>query len=619
MFQQKLKLLLVDPNIPDRELIKSYLNHGDQFIYDIAEVESGVIALELIQSIKPDLILLNDSLSDLSGMQFIQKLNGDVEEKGLPIIVLADQENPNSAIDLMKAGVLDYALKKALNKTRLLRIMQQAVDRLELIRRLNLQKILVERNNRRLRRANQQLLLEIKERKRVEDILEHRAFHDTLTDLPNRDMFITSLDQSLKKQQNDDERLMALFCLDLNRFHYINESLGYDTGDFFLLEIAVRIQKFAGPNALISRTGDDKFLIYTDSVESDITTIANHLQKIVSQPVKIGAREIYSSANIGAVLFSHFEIPAESLVRDADSSLYYAKKTNRTYYEVHDASINREITRQFEFETSLRQALVRDEFEVHYQPIISLPNEIPTSMEALVRWRHPEKGLIPPDQFIPLAEESGLIVQIGELIARKACEQNVAWQKAGLPPLKIALNISAMQFKQIRFLEFIRELLRESTLEARFLDLEITESMVMGNEEHTIVTLQETKKMGVNISIDDFGTGYSSLSYLKRFPIDTLKIDRSFIKELPVDHGNIEIVKAIVGLARGLNLDLVAEGVENGEQLNFLYNEGVRRIQGYYFSQPLEAKEVPAFINRYMPPIGETRSLPAAGAAGLNN
>ncbi len=426
------------------------------------------------------------------------------------------------------------------------------------------------------------------ERVMFEEELTQLAHYDSLTDLPNRVLLQDRLNQAMREADRL-ERLVAVMFLDLDRFKTINDTLGHDTGDALLKAVAERLQASLRPGDTISRLGGDEFTVILANVAhvDDVTRVA---QKILDQfvpPFRIGGRDLFVTPSIGITLYPLDEKQPENLLKDADVAMYHAKELGGNRFQFYTPELNARAARQLELETGLRQAIERREFILHYQPLVDVKTGRIIGMEALLRWQHPKFGLIPPLEFIPLAEDTGLIVPIGEWVLKTACAQIKAWHDTGFPALQVAVNLSSKQLRDKNLINVVKQALKEAGIEARYLDLELTESVLMHDMDLAITILKELKAVGVSFSLDDFGTGYSSLSYLKHFPIDYLKIDRSFIQDITTDLFGAGIVRAIIVMAHTLNIKVVAEGVETHEQLVFLRQEGCDLTQGYYCSKPL--------------------------------
>ncbi len=420
--------------------------------------------------------------------------------------------------------------------------------------------------------------------------LNQLAYHDILTDLPNRLLFQDRLEHALTKARRAGQRVALLF-LDLDRFKNINDSLGHEWGDNLLCEVADRLRNCVRESDTVARLGGDEFMVILERVENlkQVAAVAQKILTRLTMPVEMQSYSLYATASIGISLFPNDGTDVESLMKCSDAAMYRAKELGRNNYQFYTADMNARAHELLLLETSLRQALERDQLVLHYQPQYDLNDMRLVGFEALVRWRHPEHGMISPADFIPLAEETGLIVPIGEWVLRTACEQNRAWQKQGLLPVRMAVNISARQFRQSGLIQQVSQTLHETGLDARWLELELTESMIMGNTENAIRTMQALNTMGVELAIDDFGSGYSSLAYLKRFPISKLKIDQSFVRDVMVDANDATIAASVIALAKSMQLEVIAEGIEDADQLAFLQKKGCHQGQGYLFSPPLPA------------------------------
>lgn len=452
---------------------------------------------------------------------------------------------------------------------------------------------------------------DITARKQAEEQLMHDALHDALTHLPNRTLLIDRLRYAIQLSKRTEGFLFAVLFLDVDRFKVINDSLGHRIGDQLLIAIAQRLSKCLRPADMVARLGGDEFVILLEDVRdvNQVTTIAECIQQTLSQPFTLEGNEVFTTVSIGIALsLVGYTLP-EDLLRDADIAMYRAKAQGRARYEIFDAGMYTRAVALLQLETDLRWAIDRGEFELHYQPIILLKNNRITGFEALVRWRHPTRGMVSPTEFIPSAEETGLIIPLGTWVLREACRQMQVWQTQ-FPqqlPLTISVNISSKQFTP-HLIEQIRQILNETGLSPAQLRLEITESILMENTESASTMLTQIQALGIQLSMDDFGTGYSSLSYLHRFPIDTLKIDRSFINKIDVDGEQLAIVRTIITLAWNLGMDVVAEGVETQKQLAQLRALQCEYGQGYFFSKPLTGEAAAQFMASALP-LGRLNSI----------
>lgn len=438
---------------------------------------------------------------------------------------------------------------------------------------------------------------DITRRKRAEERLLHDALHDALTGLPNRTLFSEKLKRSIGHAKRRPNYLFAILFLDLDRFKVVNDSLGHLIGDQVLIVIARRLESSVRPGDSVARIGGDEFVILLDDVKDtdEVLSLATQLHDKVSAPINLNEQQVFSSASIGIVLSqdvlsSRLYGRPEELLRDAGTAMYQAKALGRAQFQIFEVSMRARAVALLALETQLRRAIQKQELEIYYQPIVSLATRRITGVEALLRWQHAEHGFIAPTDFIPLAEETGLIVPLGEWLLRTICEQARAWHEAGYSGLRVAVNVSMRQFRERSLPALIDQILADIGLPSQILELEITESIAMQNVEFSLATLNELSAMGLQLSIDDFGIGYSSLERLKRLPVQTLKIDQSFVKDITNDGNDATIVTAIIAMAHSLNLKIVAEGVETEEQLAFLRTEGCDEVQGYLFSKALPAE-----------------------------
>jgi diguanylate cyclase (GGDEF)-like protein len=427
--------------------------------------------------------------------------------------------------------------------------------------------------------------------------LRHLATHDSLTSLPNRVLLDDRMSQAIVHAERAGESF-AVCVLDLDRFKLINDSLGHRAGDELLKHVARRLTSAVRNVDTVARLGGDEFvLIISEAREpADAGQVADKVLEALQAAVQIGELEIHTSASIGIAFYPGDGTTIETLYAHADAAMYCAKQRGGSSVEFFTSTMNLATEERVRFEGDLHRALKLQQFELNYQPKYDATTKRIHSVEALIRWRHPERGMIAPDQFIPLAEESGLIVPIGEWVLRDACRQLRVWQDLGLPTLRVAVNISALQFRRLDLVDTVRRALADTGLAAKYLEIELTETAVMSDPEESVDTLERLSRMGVIVSVDDFGTGYSSMSYLRRFPIDKLKIDRSFITNVMTSADDASIVQAIISLAHGLRLKVVAEGVETADQVAFLQKLGCDQYQGYYFSLPVSAAAFEAML-----------------------
>jgi diguanylate cyclase (GGDEF)-like protein/PAS domain S-box-containing protein len=433
---------------------------------------------------------------------------------------------------------------------------------------------------------------DITDRKRAEERLLHEAFHDVLTGLPNRALFMDHLKLSVERGKRREDRLFAVLFLDLDRFKIINDSLGHMVGDQLLVGIARRLEICLRPGDTVARLGGDEFTVLLEDLSNvtEAIEVAERLQQALALPFNLNGHEVFTTVSIGIALSSTGYDRPEEVLRDADTAMYRAKVLGKARHEVFDKTMHAFAMNLLQMETDLRRAIERKEFVLHYQPIVALETGAISGFEALIRWHHPERGFVSPNEFINIAEETGLIIPIGQWVLEEACRQIREWQEQfpQYPPLQISVNLSSKQFINSNLIEQIRKVIEDTGIDPYSLKLELTESMVMENFDTAIEMLKQLRMLGIELSIDDFGTGYSSLSYLHRFPISTLKIDRSFVSCMNELNENAEIVRTIVMLARSLKMNVVAEGVETMDQLSQLAMLECEYGQGYFFSKPLD-------------------------------
>ncbi len=460
------------------------------------------------------------------------------------------------------------------------------------------------------------------EKKKADERIEYLASHDGLTGLPNREMFNGLLRHAIDTAHRHQRRLAVLF-IDLDRFKVINDLLGHEVGDLLLVETANRLRGALRASDVVARLGGDEFVVVleeTDDAET-VEHVAGNLLSVLGQPLELSGHECHTTASIGIAMYPANGRDAQTLTKNADMAMYLAKEDGKNAFRFFSKAVKAQSIERLALEAALRHALERDQLSLNYQPKVDMASGQITGVEALLRWTHPDLGAVSPMQFIPLAEEIGIIVPIGRWVLRQACAQNMAWQRRGLRPVSMAVNLSPRQFADTHLLQDIDEALGASGMSATLLQLEVTESMVMRHVDRAIKVLDAIQSRGIRLAIDDFGTGYSSMSLMKQFPIDTIKIDRSFVRDLPDDSEDRAIAQAIIRMGKALGMTVVAEGVETVEQLAFLRHHGCDEMQGYLFSKPLPASKMAELLQSppvlASPPL-QPRRLPAKRHQAVN-
>ncbi len=555
-----IRVLLVEDNPADTRLLKEYFGELRETPFLVSEADCISGAIDHVAKRHFDVILLDLSLPDSHGLETIHRMH--THAPGMALIVLTGVDDDELALGAMRHGAQDYLVKGKFDIQLLSRAIRYTI-----------------------------------ERKRSEAAIKKLAYYDTLTGLPNRVLFSDRLKQAIVMAERD-KRDTALLFLDLDNFKNVNDSIGHTYGDRLLKITADRIQGCLRGSDTVARIGGDEFVVILPLVTGaeDVSKVAAKILDCLNKTVRFEEHEIYSSASIGISVFPDDGATADELLKNADIALYQAKERGRNNFQFFSKEMNvQALTRQL-IESSMRQAITRDEFYLVYQPQFDIGSRRVVGLEALLRWHHPQKGNIYPLHFIAIAEETGMIIPIGEWVLRTACRQARAWHDAGYPWLRIAVNISARQFKQDTFVGLVKSILDESGLPPEYLELELTEGTTMHDPLKAIEVMNELHRRGIPLAIDDFGTGYSSLSYLKHFPIDRIKIDRSFVRDLNTDGDDAAIAEAIIFMAHSLKLDVVAEGVEQEEQLNFLHSRNCDTLQGYLMSHPLSVDDVTALL-----------------------
>lgn len=567
-----IKVLLVDDDEDDYQITKDMIEEIEEMEIDLEWVSSYDKAVEIIKENRHSIYLFDYRLGERDGLELLHYAS-EVGCQG-PVILLTGQGDNEVDMQAMKSGAADYLVKGNMDSGLLQRSIRHAI-----------------------------------ERKRAEEQILFLAYYDSLTNLPNRVLFNERLDTVLAINKRH-KRLAAMLFLDIDNFKRINDTLGHRIGDLLLKGVADRLvnsgclrKSDSISNSTIykrgeifkttvARLGGDEFTILLSEIKSsqDAGKVANRIIDELAKPFVFNNQELFITVSIGITIYPLDGGDIDSLLKNADIAMYKAKAQGKNNYQYFKHSMNATAFELLKMENDLHKALERNELVLHYQPQIEIRTGKIIGMEALIRWQHPDDGLIPPGKFIPLAEESGLILPIGEWILNTACKQNKSWQEAGFDPITVSVNLSSIQFERSNLIDTVVNALNESFLEPCYLVLEITETILMQTKEATIAVLQELNKMGLQFSLDDFGTGYSSLSYLRCFPLYSLKIDRSFISDMNNNRDTANIVKAIIAMAHSLRIKVVAEGVETEDQIAFLYAQDCDEIQGFVRSQPLSTK-----------------------------
>lgn len=560
-------IMMVDDEPLVMDVLQTCLEeHGYQFF---SKIENSTKAIAAIYQQRPDVVLLDLNMPEVDGFAILRELRENPDTRFLSVIVLTSSNDSSTKLKALELGATDFLAKP--------------VDRSELVLRL-------------------------KNTLTVKAYQDQLAYYDTLTQLPNRKLFMDRLDWAIKNAAREGGQV-AVMNIAIDRFQQVNELLGTQAGDELLVEVSRRLMKSLRDGDTIARggqdaawrnmarlSGDEFSVLLTDLKSSDqIVPIAERLRQGLREAFFIRQREVFITASMGIAIFPKDADITDTLMKHAGAATAYAKEKGRDGYQFYSAEVNAQAQMRMSLEHSLRRVLERQELELYYQPKICPRSGEVMGAEALLRWHHPERGFIPPNEFIPVAEASGMIIQIGAWVLRRACEQSRQWQKAGMGNLTMSVNVSVHQFRDNQFPAMVQRILSETGMTPDLLVLEITEGVLMGDKERIGDLLFKIKSIGALLSIDDFGTGYSSLAYLKSFPIDELKIDRSFIIDTPADQDSAAIVRTIIAMARSLDLQVVAEGVEDEHQLRFLQSLSCDLIQGYFFARPMPAAEFEEF------------------------
>ena len=606
------RLLIVDDVSDNRTLLtRRFERRG----FEVVEADSGFAAIELIGKEPFDLVLLDVMMPGIDGIETLRRIRNQKSASVLPVIMVTAKTGTNHIVDALELGANDYVTKpvdfavafaRVNTQISRKRAEQQVLFANEALRRANeeLERRVEERTSR-LSEVNQRLKVEIANREESQAKSQFLAYHDSLTGLGNRLLFKDQLEEALNDVSVTPHPVAVLF-LDLDGFKAVNDTLGHSIGDLLLKSVATKLRDILQRTDRIARLGGDEFAILQVSAPQPGSSIAlaEKIIEIVGQPCSIDGHDVTVGASIGIAVAHPGDINTETFLKSADLAMYSAKSDGRGTYRMFDPEMDAIVQARRGLERDMRTALMQDGFRLFYQPLVNLQTKEVTTFEALMRWQHPERGSVPPAIFIPVAEEMGLIVQLGEWALRQACMEAVEWPDG----ICVSVNLSPLQFSKGNLVSTVMSALASSGLPASRLELEITESVLLEKSERNISILNQLRHLGVRISMDDFGTGYSSIGYLRSFPFDKIKIDQSFVKDVLVDEGSLAIVRAIAGLGVSFGMITTAEGVETEEQMRCLNLEGCIEVQGYLFSKPIPANEIVGLLAS----LADRRSRPKA-------
>ena len=598
--EHKPRLLIVDDVFENREILKRRFERQG---FHVTEAGGGIEALDLMDRQAFDLVLLDMMMPDLSGLEVLAHIRSKHSPGSLPVIMVTAKTQSEDVVQALNRGANDYITKPVDFSVALARVITQ-IDRRRAEVKIHQMNEELARTNEALERrvadrtkdlveANQQLRNEIEQRERTQATITHLAHHDALTGLGNRLLFHKQLGDALAHRQRHGGELAVLF-IDLDGFKAINDTLGHGTGDSLLKHLATRLRNTLREGDKIGRLGGDEFAIiqFGAGQPDEATALATRLIETIQTPFSINGQNLVVGASIGIALAEGDYQDAAQLLRAADLAMYRAKAEGRGRFLIFEPEFDRQVQERRELEVALRAAVEQDTLEIHYQPLVNLRTGRISGFEALSRWQDAQRGYVPPSTFIALAEEVGLIGIIGERILKRACAEAAGWPQ----DITVAVNLSAAQFQSGHLVSVVKEALAASGLAPGRLELEITESIFLQGSESNLVVLSQLGALGVKISMDDFGTGYSSLSYLRSFPFHKIKIDKSFVGDLPDGQSSVAIVRAVCGLARSFGASTTAEGVETDGQLTHIRDEGCTEVQGYIFSKPVPAGQIPALL-----------------------
>lgn len=587
------RILLVEDNPGDARLIQHMLEQARELSYELTWIDNLTEGIAHLQTKPTDVLLLDLGLPESSGLATLQLLQARVP--ALPtLIVLSGLADENSAVQAVQSGAQDYLVKGHVDSALLVRAIRYAMERSQAKQALRqahdeLEQRVVERTLQ-LADTIEALHAQIAQREQAQEHIRYLAHYDVLTGLPNRELLQDRLGQAIAFAQRNGTQV-AVLAIGLDHFKHINDSLGHKTGDHLLQQVATRLSQGLRSGDSLARCGSDEFVLCLPLLAGvgDAAAMARQALNALDQALVVDGHELHVGASIGICLFPNDGADAETLLREADTAMHYAKQRERGGWHFFTQALNQAAQQRLTLESNLRQALARDEFVLHFQPQVDMASGAIFSCEALLRWYPGGQAPISPAQFISIAEETGLILPIGEWVLRQACRQLVHWQRAGHPTLRIAVNLSPRQFHHPDFLDMVTGILTETGLAATSLDLEITESVLLQRSDDVVVILNRLRSMGVQLSLDDFGTGYSSLAYLQRFPVHLIKIDQSFVRGIGQDANATALVGAIIAMAHSLGLMVLAEGVESQQHAAFLLSQGCPFAQGFHYSPAVAA------------------------------
>ncbi len=593
---------MIEDNPGDARLIERMLEQAQGFVYELTWVDNLTDGIVHLQAKSTDVLLLDLGLPESSGLKTLQLLLERVP--GVPtLVVLSGLSDENIAVQAVQSGAQDYLVKGHVDTALLVRSIRYAIERSQAkqaLRQANdeLERRVVERTAE-LANTIVALHAEIAERKQAEERIRYMANHDALTGLPNRELLQDRLTQAIAFAHRNRAQVAVLF-IGLDYFKHINDSLGHKIGDRLLQMVATRLQECLREGDSVARSGDDVYVLCLPLLAGvgDAAIVAQQALDALNRTFLVDGNELHASASIGISLYPDDGADVEALMRAADTAMNHAKEHERGRYHFFTQALNRAAQQRLALENKFRQALAKSEFVLHYQPQVDMANGTIFSCEALLRWRQQGAAPISCPDFISIAEESGLILPLGEWLLREACRQLKQWQDAGHPELRIAVNLSARQFYQPHFHDMVVAILKETGLAATSLELEITESLLLQHSDDVVDILNRLSRMGVQLTVDDFGTGYSSLAYLQRFPVHALKIDQSFVRKIGHDRNATALVTAIIAMANSLDLNVLAEGVETKQQADFLLSHGCQIAQGFYYSEAIPADSFIRLLKR---------------------